>query len=221
MDAFSNYKKTLEDFLVNIDFIFSGDVLNSIDKQFYEKLNHSSFSAIFVKKVLTEIYNYSVESMFTKSEEIIIHRNSYSDIYDIMSSVPINPKILFYSQNSNINLNLGSHVVENSDSEDSYLPNYFTRRFKLLSHNREVSSYFCPQITDGLDDCHFYLVDKPIQSMVWSLQNMQYSINKCFSSNEHIIQIPFYNCNYKSYKVRVVNTQKLREDKINSILNDN
>lgn len=220
MDTFSNYKKTIEDFLVNIDFIFSGDVLNSINKKFYEKVNHSSFSATFVRKVLMEVYNYSVESMFTKSEEIIIHRNSFSDIYDVMSSVPTNPKILFFSQNSNINLNLGSHVIETSDSE-GYLPNYFNRRFKLMSHNREVSAYFCPKITDDLDDCHFYLIDKPIQSMVWALQNMEYSINKGFSTNEHIIQIPFYNCDFKSYKVRVINTQKLREDKINSILHDN
>ena len=53
------------------------------------------------------------------------------------------------------------------------------------------------------------------------LQNMNYSINRSFSSNEHTVKIPIYNCDFDSYRIRVVNTQKLREDKINLILNDN
>jgi hypothetical protein len=50
---------------------------------------------------------------------------------------------------------------------------------------------------------------------------MDYSITKGFSSNEHSIKSPIYDCDFEVYKIRVVNTQKLREDKINSILNDN
>lgn len=219
MNEFDNYKKSLEDFLQNIDFIYSGDVINSVDKKYVNKLKHSSFSSHLFREMMVDIYNYSFESMLEKSKEIIIHRNSFLDIYDLMDKIPINPKILFYSTNSNLNLNLGSHVLETDDSR--YLPNYFNRRFKLMSHNREVSAYFSPLIEDDLDDCHFYLVDKPIQSMVWSLQNMNYSVNKIFSSNEHVIKIPVYNCDYEVYKVRVVNTQKLRNDRINLILNDN
>jgi hypothetical protein len=90
-----------------------------------------------------------------------------------------------------------------------------------MSYGKEVSAYYSPLISDDVDDCHFYLIDRPIQSMVWSLQNMNYSVNKGFSSNEHVIKIPIYNCDYESYKIRVVNTQKLRNDKINLILNDN
>lgn len=220
MDKFDNYKKSLDDFLEKIDFIYSGDVINSFEKKYIEKLKHSSFPAKLFRSSITDIYNWSVNEMIAKSKEVVIHRSGFSDIYDLMDKIPINPKILFYSTNSNLNLNLGSPVIE-SGNDDDYLPSYFNRRFKLMSHNREVSAYYSPLIEDNLDDCHFYLVDRPIQSMVWSLQNMSYSVNKSFSSDEHIIKIPIYNCDYEAYKIRVVNTQKLREDKINTLLNDN
>jgi hypothetical protein len=221
MIDFNKYKKSLEDFLQGIDFIYSGDITNSFDKIYVNRLKESSFSVHLFRDMMVDIYNYSFEKMLEKSKEIIVHRNNFLDIYELMNKISINPKILFYSQNSNMNLNLGSHLSELEDDGHSYLPSYFSRRFKLMSYGKEVSAYFSPLIDDDIDDCHFYLVDKPIQSMVWSLQNINYSVNKGFSSNEHMIKIPIYNCDYESYKIRVVNTQKLREDKINSILNDN
>jgi hypothetical protein len=221
MNGLDNYKKTLEDFLQNIDFIYSGDIINSIDKSYFQRLSHSSFSAKICRDMMVDIYNFSFKEMIEKSQEIIVHRNNFSDVYELMDKISINPKILFYSQNSNMNLNLGSHLLELEDDGHSYLPGYFTRRFKLMSYGKQVSAYFSPLIEDDIDDCHFYLVDKPIQSMVWALQNMSYTINRTFSSNEHVIKIPVYNCDYEVYKIRVVNTQKLREDKINLILNDN
>jgi hypothetical protein len=221
MNEFHKHKKTLEDFLQSIDFIYSGDIITSTDKKVVEKFKHSSFSASLFRKLMIEIYNYSIQNMFDKSKEIIVHRNSFSDIHDLMDRLKIDPKIIFYSTNSNLNLQLGGHLVEPEDDGHSYLPNYFTRRFKIMAYNREVSAYYSPLIEDDLDDCHFYLVDRPIQSMVWSLQNMDYSITKGFSSNEHSIKSPIYDCDFEVYKIRVVNTQKLREDKINSILNEN
>ena len=220
MTGLDNYKKTLEDFLQKIDFIYSGDVINSIDKTYIQRFKHSSFSENLCKVVMIDIYNWSFDQMMIKSKEIIIHRSKFIDVYDLMNSLKINPKIIFYSNNSNLNLQLGDHLL-NKEDDQGYLPNYFNRRFKLMSYGREVSAYYSPKIDDNIDDCHFYLVDRPIQSMVWSLQNMNYSINKSFSSNEHVVKIPIYNCDYEVYKIRVVNTQKLREDKINSILNDN
>lgn len=220
MTELGDYKKTLEDLLQKIDFIYSGDVLSSIDKTYAQKFKHSSFSANLCKDMMIDIYNLSFNQMMIKSKEVIIHRNNFLDVYDLMNNLKINPKIIFYSNNSNMNLQLGGHLSETED-EQGYLPNYFNRRFKLMSYGREVSAYYSPKIDDNVDDCHFYLVDRPIQSMVWSLQNMNYSINRSFSSNEHVIKIPIYNCDYDVYKIRVVNTQKLREDKINSILDDN
>ena len=39
--------------------------------------------------------------------------------------------------------------------------------------------------------------------------------------NKHIINYPVYNCSFKSIKVRVKNTLKIREDKINTLLYEN
>ena len=127
--------------------------------------------------------------------------------------------MLFFSNKSNKNLSLGHTIVDTRDSK-LFLPDYFARKFRLMSSGVEVSSFYSPLIKDSEDDCHFYLVDKPIQSMVWSLQNMTYDINKGFSSNLHSIKLPIYNCDYSSLRIRVINTQKLREEKINSILYD-
>lgn len=221
MDQFEKHKKNLEDFLQGINFIYSGDVINSVDKTYRQKLNQSSFSANLFKDIMVDVYNWSFEQMKINSKEIIIHINNFSDVYELMDSISINPKILFYSQNSNMNLKLGNHLSELEDDGHIYLPSYFNRRFKLMSFGKEVSAYFSPLIEDDIDDCHFYLIDRPIQSMVWSLQNMRYYIKDTFKNNECVIEMPIYNCDFQSYKIRVVNTQKLREDKINSILYDN
>ena len=220
MNDFEYHKTTLENLLQKVDFIYSGDVISSVEMKFNRGLNHKSFSASFIKEIIIDVYKKSFNKMIEKSEEIIVNRNSFHDIYDFMDSIPLIPKILFYSNNSNLNLNLGGDPLKEGD-EKSYLPDYFIRRFKLMSHNREVSAYFSPLIEDFEDDCHFYLVDRPIQSMVWSLQNMIYDIEFSSISNSHMIKLPIYDCDFMAYKIRVVDTQKLRNDKINLILNDN
>jgi hypothetical protein len=220
MNDFEYHKTTLENFLQKVDFIYSGDVISSVEMKFNRSLNHNSFSASFIKEIIIDVYKKSFNKMIEKSEEIIVNRNSFHDIYDFMDSIPLIPKILFYSKNSNLNLKLGSHLLEEEDGK-GYLPNYFNRRFKFLSYGKEVSAYYSPKIEDDIDDCHFYLVDKPIQSMVWSLQNMIYDIEFGPISNNHMIKLPIYDCDFMAYKIRVVDTQKLRNNKINLILNDN
>lgn len=225
MDQFEKYKKSLEDYLQSVDFIYSGDIISSTNLRMSEKKQHSSFSSDLFVKLMIEIYNLSIKKMFEKSKDIIIHRNNYVDAYQIINKLNSNvftSKMLFYSNNSNNNLNLGGNNIFN-ESEDvhTFLPPYFTRQFKMLSFGVDVSCFFCPIVEDNVDDCHFYIIDKPIQSMVWSLQNIDYSINKSFSMSEHRIKIPVYDCDYSVYRVRIIDTQKLRNDKINSILDGN
>ena len=213
---FSYYKKQLEDYLLKIDFIYSGDIIKSEELKFSKKLNHTSHSSIFVSEIMCEIYNWSFNKMIEKSKELIIHRTKFNDIYDLMNDYKLDPKILFYSKNSNLNLNLGGRLLEES-GDRGYLPGYFMRRFKLMSFGKEVSAYFSPLIEDSTDDCNFYLSNNAIQSMVWSLQNMEYDI----VDYEHIVSLPIYHCDYDVYKIRVIDTQKIREEKINTLLDGN
>ncbi len=217
---FSDYKKQLEDYLINIDFIFSGDIISSEEFKFSKKIKHKNISSTFISDIMVDIYNWSFKRMIDNSKELVIHRSKFNDIYDLMEDYSLNPKILFYSKNSNLNLNLGGYLIDGS-GDKGYLPDYFMRRFKLMSFGREVSAYYSPLIEDSEDDCYFYLVDKPIQSMVWSLQNMNYKIVENNYQFEHIVSFPIYHCDYNVYKIRVVNTQKIREEKINTLLNGN
>ncbi len=219
--TFSEYKKTIDDFLTGIDFIYSGDIINSEKLKFSRKLNNRTFSSIFISEIICEIYNWSFKKMFEKSKEIVVHRSKFIDVYELMEQFNLNPRLLFYSKNSNLNLNLGDHL--NGDAKNNgYLPGYFIRRFKLMTFGKEVSAYYSPNIEDSSDDCNFYLSDNSNQSMVWSLQNMEYQIIDLNNGlYEHVVNVPVYNCNYNSYKIRVIDTQKIREEKIDILLNGN
>jgi hypothetical protein len=219
-DDFSYHKKQIEDYLINIDCLYSGDIIKSESLKFSKILNHKSHSSILISEIMVNVYDCSFNKMIEKSKELVIHRNKFNDVYDLMNDYSLNPKILFYSKNSNLNLNLGGHLIEGS-GDKGYLPDYFMRRFKLMSFGREVSAYYSPLIEDSQYDCIFYLVDRPIQSMVWSLQNMEYNIIQNKNDYTHQINLPIYNCDYEVYKIRVVDTEKIREEKINTLLDGN
>ena len=199
---------------------FGYKVINSEKLKFCKSIKHSNFSSTFISEIISEIYDWSFKKMIDNSTEIIIHKNKFTDVYDLLNEYNIDPKILFYSKNSNLNLNLGGHLVEGS-GDKGYLPDYFMRRFKLMSYGNQVSAFYSPLIEDESDDCHFYLVDRPIQSLVWGLQNMEYEIMNDFDFYTHKVTIPIYHCDYKSYKIRVIDTAKIREEKINTLLNGN
>jgi len=221
-NTFDNYKKSLEDYLQNIDFIYSGDVINSTNKVYTNKLKHEQFSSQLFRDSIIDVYNYSFNKMIENSKEVVIHRNKFS--IDNLLNILIDSKILFCSDNS-YSFMLRHYVTSTNffsttsieDEGIGYLPDFFKSKLKI----EDVSFYYSPNIKDDVDDFHFYLVDRPIQSMVWSLQNMTYTINKSFLNNEHVLKFPIYNCDYTSYKIRVIDTQKIREDKINILLNEN
>jgi hypothetical protein len=217
---FLKYKKQLEDYLIKMDFMFSGDVINSKNLKFKKDIRHQSFSSIFISEIMVEIYNWSFEKMMEKSKDIIVHRNKFTNLYGLLNECNINTQIIFYSKNSNINLNLGAlGGFINEKNTRGYLPSYFTRSFKLTTQGNDVSVYYSPLIEDTEDDCYIYLVDRPIQSMVWSLQNMTYDILEKESSHE--VNIPVYYCDYNVHRVRIIDTQKIREEKINTLLDGN
>ena len=204
--------KSLEDMIEHIDFFYAGDVIKSINKVYTKQLNHSSFPASMFRDIFVDIYNWSFNKMMEKSKDIIISQNDFSDISNLIKSQP-DSKLAFYSQNHISELKK-SKLISPSTINSGYLPSYFKRSF----FEGDVSAYYSPLIEDDMSDYHIYLVDKPIQSMVWSLQNISHYIDKDFT---HHIEMPIYECDYNSLRIRVVDTQKLRNDKINSILNDN
>jgi len=214
---FNNQISGLDDLLSGVDFIYSGDVIKSNQMKWVKNLPHQSFSSKFLLEIINDIYEWSINKMIENADKLIIHNNFNKPIsIDILSSINlgINPSIMFYSNNIFSKLNIQLSFPFSGLNNTSYLDDHFQLKFEYLINNREISSYYSPIIRDNIDDSSIYFVDNPIQSMVWSLQNMTYDIK----DNNHIIEMPIYDCSYKAVHVRIVDTQKIREMKINSIL---
>ena len=217
-NSFSEYKKTLEDLLQNISFLYSGDVISSEDRTMTMNVKHNSFSPELMKNVLLNIYNDSLAKVIKESKKISISVNNVKDVYQLMD-MNTNSKYLFYSSNSNLKLNISSHLEGELGSY--FLPSYFNQRIKLASYSSDISAYFSPVINDSVDEYEILFVDKPIQSLVWTLQNMTYEILPDSGTYKHTVNYKFYHCDYNSTVVHVKNTSKLRDEKIDSLLNDN
>jgi hypothetical protein len=224
VETIEMYKKTLEDLLEKVDFLYSGDVINSEKKQTHLYLKHTSFSADLIKLVMEDIYNWSFRKMIDSSEEIIYSKDKISDIDDILIDISdkykISPKYIFYSNNSNSIFTL-RHYFNTKNAKGRFLPSHFNKGFSFLFLSSDVYGYYSPLIKDEIDDFCFYITDSSIQSLVWTLQNLDYTMERDTYDNKHVINYPVYNCSFKSIKVRVKNTLKIREDKINILLDEN
>jgi hypothetical protein len=217
VDLSSNIS-SIDNLVSKIDFIYSGDIIKSEKMKWVKKINHGSFSGIFFKEVIENIYEWSFNKMAKSSSDILIHNN-----YDIPITINYleevisnrNNSLMFYSNNTHSRLNIQLSFSFSSPKENNrYLDEWFYFKFKFLLNGSDVSSYYSPLISDSLDDCYIYLVDRPIQSLVWSLQNSKYTID----GDNHIIEMPVYHCDYNATRIRFVDTQKIREMKIKSIL---
>lgn len=221
MSQFEEYKKSLENYLMELDYLYSGDVVSSQEKSLVVKSQSLIFSPEVVAKALKEIYDYSIKNLNSNSTEIVIKREDFRDVRDLYQKLGFSPTSMFFSKNSDSSLHLSGVNplnIPNHITKSGLIPDYFQMQYKMGGMGHEVKCYYSPVIDDSVDDCHIYLVSKGIQSFVWILQNMTYSINRGFSSNEHLIRFPIYNCDFQSIRIRVVNTQKIREKKISQIL---
>lgn len=214
MDPFAEYKRPLEDLLQNVSFLYSGDIITSTDKSLSMNLKHESFSPELIRKVLIDIYNESFDNLISKSKKISVSSESVKNIYDILNLVN-NPSFIFYSNNSLMNIDL-------PDSEfldtKSFLPSHFYDRLKL---SNGVSGFFSPNIKDIPDDSQIIITDRPIQSLVWSLQNMNYEVLCDDDVKRHIVNYSIYDCDFDSTIIHIKNINKIRDERIHSILSDN
>jgi hypothetical protein len=98
-------------------------------------------------------------------------------------------------------------------------PGYF---YKIDSYNNiNLELFYSPLIEEDKGESIMYLVDSGIQSLVYSIQNMTYDVEKFEDEWKHTINYSLYDCNYNSYKLIIKDLSKIREDKINKILDGN
>lgn len=220
-ESFTEYKKTLEQNLVNISFLYSGDVISSIDSQYTEIKTTPLTSPSFIINGIIQIYNQSFELMSKKSKECIIPEESINgvgiegNLFDKIFELGIKPVYVFCSEKGKF---LFGQIFKIQST--SALPPYFYSIDKYVGISVDI--FYSPLIEEDDDEVILYIFDSPIQSLVYSLQNMDYQIIANDENNtewKHTIKYNLYDCKFNSYKVCIKNVSKLREDKINKILN--
>lgn len=227
-ESFTEYKKTLEQNLINISYLYSGDVISSSELRYNEIKITPLTSPSFIINSIVDIYNHSFLQMINKSKEVIIPEESIKgkgfdgNLFDKIFELGIKPIYIFCSEKGK---NLFDHIPKNTST--SAFPTYFYCIEKYVGVNVEI--FYSPLIEEDSDETIFYISDAPIQSLVYSIQNMEYLIDSNingFSPNipdrwKHEMIYNLYDCNFNSYKISIRNISRLRNDKINKILNDN
>lgn len=206
-ETFQEYKSVIEQNIIKFGFLYSGDIVSSKPMFFSDNRNNKEVSPKLIIDCIDDIYKKSMENMFNKSIEFIYNNIQFDefnidDIYDFINNLNIDYDYFFVSENIYQNKYVKSII------NTSPFPEYF---FKFYSN-----MYYSPLIEDNIvGETIFYLVKGGIQSLVYSLQNMDYKIKK----KSHIIEYPFYYCSFISYKIILKNTMRTRDNKLNILLN--
>jgi hypothetical protein len=211
-ESFDEYRSIIETNLVEVSYLYSGDIISYSDEEFTNNISHSKTSPRFIIDVIDFIYEKSIKSMISKS--ILVERcldfnkldiNGYwvSEIVNSLDNIK-SDSFVFIGDVKNIGIIKGNNKKP--------FPDYFYD-IKNLGNSNKL--YKCPYIDVISDEITLYIVDKPIQSLVYSIQNMTYDINK----NSHTLKYKFYQCDYSSYKLVIKDISKMRNDKIDFILN--
>lgn len=214
---------------MNIHFLYNGDVISSQESSYFEIKDTPLTSPTFIINTLIHIYKQSFDIMSEKSKDIILSEESIlqnggsKNIFDHLASQGINPTYIFCSEKSK------SIFTQVRSNETRSLPSYFYPIDSMVGLKSTI--YFSPYITNLEDDGDtiLFVTDGGIQSLVYGIQNMDYSIDSTidgFTPNipskwKHEMSYNLYNCNFNSYKIIIRNIQKTRQEKLNRILDDN
>ena len=221
-ESFTEYKKTLEQNLMNISYLYNGDVVSSIDSQYTEIKNSPLTSPSFIINSIVNIYQQSFNIMIDRSKDFVIPEESLGDfrqevIFDRITELGIKPVYIFCSDKSK-----KIFGITKTPGTTSAFPPYFYNIDKYPHINLEI--LYSPLISEEDDELILYAIDNSIQSLVYSIQNMDYKIEPNDETNSEWRHTMFYNlydCRFNSYKLSIREVSRLRNDKINKILNGN
>jgi hypothetical protein len=217
MNRFEEYKNELENCLIEVSYLYSADINSSSQKTKSFKTSYPEFSYEMVNTAIDEIYKESIGSAIEKSvSEVNISRDMIKSFDDVICRLPFSPKYFIFSKNSSSIIAAWGGFAKTNNFKIT-LPEHF--KFSIDLGN--LQGWYSSEIVDDVDELIFHFFDDRIQSFVWILQNMTYNVNRTFSKYEHIISYPIYDCKFNSVKVKIVNTQKIRDKKIDLILYGN
>lgn len=226
-ESFAEYKKTIDLNLCAIPFLYSGDVKSSFIDYYSEVKTSPLTSPNFVINSIIKIYNMSLEKMMQNAKEIILAEetllNTQSrNFLDKLKELNVNAHFLFTTPKSSKLFG----VILNNHNNNKPFPSYFYPIEKITGLNLDI--ILTPSIDEVDDEIIFYSSSKPIQSLVYTIQNMDYNITPIDDEDDEIPSVPskwkheisfnFYDCDFQSYKIVIRNVSKIRQEKINQIL---
>lgn len=206
---------------MKVSYLYNGDVISSTDSQYIEIKNSPLTSPSFIINGIVNIYQESFNMVFSKSREFIVPIESINskdiNMFDKISELGIKPLYIFCSDKSRKIFG----ISKNSNNTSAF-PSYFYSIDKYVGMNVDV--FYSPLVVEDEDEMVLYVVDNSIQSLVYSIQNMDYTIEPIDDNNlewKHTINYNLYDCRFNSYKLSIREISRLRNDKINKILNGN
>lgn len=206
---------------MKVSYLYNGDVISSTDSQYTEIKNSPLTSPSFIINGIVNIYQESFNMVFSKSREFIVPIESINskdiNMFDKISELGIKPLYIFCSDKSR-----KIFGISKSSNNTSAFPSYFYSIDKYIGMNVDV--FYSPLVVEDEDEMVLYVVDNSIQSLVYSIQNMDYTIEPIDDDNiewKHTINYNLYDCRFNSYKLSIREISRLRNDKINKILNGN
>jgi hypothetical protein len=212
---FDDLKKKIENILVNISFLYSGDVIKSNSYQFTKTSSMEFVSPIFVLESIVEIYKLSMQRLMENSEEIVFAKESVDDYLELLQDkIKLKPRFVFTTPRSS---KLLCKVQQKNPGR--FFPDYFYEIEKITGLN--LSIYISPEINEQDDSLVIYVTDAPIQSFVYIINNMNYTITNDEEERWiHKIDFNYYDCRFNCKKIVIKNISKIRNEKINKLLND-
>jgi hypothetical protein len=213
MENFSEYKKTIESNLINFSYLYDGDVIDSTLYTYESYSNNSKYSPIIIIDCINKIYDQSITEMMSRDLRLVnVINNNIDDIITVINSVKFDTNYVFFSGNASSLLT--RYLIQNNKNRP--FPTHFYKTIEM-SHLK-YDLYKSPNIIDSSDEIVIYLTDKSIQSLVYTIQNIEYEIIKSNQGYKHIITYNLYNCDYNVCKLVIKDISKIRSEKINKIL---
>lgn len=208
MNLWPDYCKQIEDVVSKIDYLYSGDVISSIDKKQSFNINLRRISTTNVISIINSIAEESILKMITDTTDC-----KMCSTY-----------------------NLGDHIKEICKSKFAFGNQTFINYFKTIAHvsnynkgtifdkfmykelSQENTDIYCiDEILNrnslNSNNMIVYTCDKPIQSLVYTINTTTYLIE----NNIHTMEYKIFNCQFKSNKFIIRNIENDREHKLNII----
>lgn len=225
-EKFDEYKKTIETNIFKFTYLYDGDIKSSKKVVFSKSISHRNTSPSFIIECIIDIYRKSINNMIESAIKIDIpcgDLNLSRSFFPFLATEYISEfenknkfrtRYLFSTNDIYVNSN-----QTKQSNKNGLFPAYFypAIRYSMLNYD----FYQSPLISKVDDQIDLYITDSAIQSLVYSLQNMEYIVDELDGEYNHKIVYDLYDCDFKSYRLCIKDISKLRNDKIEILLNGN